>query len=284
MKDIGKFLVKYVDTESLNKLYADIENKQRTNIIFDKCFIKIGKNIDQLFFNNLIKEIYIYKNNAQCTFFPKLIDYFIDDEICAIVLEKIEGNVLGTNRNDFANDSLTENDRVDIIKDIIKIKSIKIENCKLDTIYSRQEKIKKYCDKLDGILDRKDIDLLYFKCDDISYNNCSNCISHGDLIPPNIIRNLDKTVFIDWEFIAIRPESYDIAYFLMFSRVADALDVLKMTNFSLDFKKEIYKDATVLCLKEMNNWLKLKGKLDNNLVEFYIKRWYNELKIILKGF
>lgn len=103
-------------------------------------------------------------------------------------------------------------------------------------------------------------------------------------LPPNIMRENNSIFFIDWEFIAIRPESYDIAYFLMFSKKENSLDVLKYTKFSSTFKKEVKKDAIILCLKEMNNWNKLHGKLDDALVDGNIKRWKKELLIILKGY
>ena len=70
----------------------------------------------------------------------------------------------------------------------------------------------------------------------------------------------------------------------MFSKKENSLDVLKYTKFSSTFKKEVKKDAIILCLKEMNNWNKLHGKLDDALVDGNIKRWKKELLIILKGY
>lgn len=280
---IYDFLAKYLDEANIEQLFSNLQNKQRSNILSNQYFVKIGQNTDELFFKNLVKEINLYKNNTNCKFFPKLIDYYIEEDICSIVLERINGQVLNSNRNTYINDALSEDERLKILNEILNIKTIKIDD-KLDCSYSRQDKLSKYMNKLIDILGSSDLNILEKYSNDIAQVKCDNVISHGDLIPPNIMRENNSIFFIDWEFIAIRPESYDIAYFLMFSKKENSLDVLKYTKFSSTFKKEVKKDAIILCLKEMNNWNKLHGKLDDALVDGNIKRWKKELLIILNGY
>ena len=280
---IYDFLVKYLDEKTIEKLFSDLQNKQRSNILSDKYFVKISKNTDDLFFNTLVKEINLYRNNTNCKFFPKLIDYYIEEDICLIVIERINGQVLNSNRNTYLDGALCEEERLKILNEILNIKTIKIDD-KLDCTYSRQSKLSEYMNKLINILDTYELSILERDFNNIVQIKCDNVISHGDLIPPNIMRENNSIFFIDWEFIAIRPESYDIAYFLMFSKKENSLNVLKYTKFSSVFKKEIKKDAIILCLKEMNNWNKLHGKLDDELVDGNIKRWKKELLIILKGY
>jgi hypothetical protein len=67
----------------------------------------------------------------------------------------------------------------------------------------------------------------------------------------------------------------------MFSKVNHALDILDDLDVN---KKEVYIDATILSLKEIQNWAKLYGVIDNSIVDKNIKRWKSELNYILRRF
>ena len=47
-------------------------------------------------------------------------------------------------------------------------------------------------------------------------------------------------------------------------------------------KLELFKDAIIICLKEIQNWNKLSGKLDDKLVDSKINRWLVELDYIME--
>lgn len=75
------------------------------------------------------------------------------------------------------------------------------------------------------------------------------------------------------------PELYDLVYFLMFSKVNHSLDIIEDLNIN---NKEIYIDAVILSLKEIQNWAKLYDVIDNSIVNKNINRWKRELNYILK--
>ena len=80
MNEVLKKLKKYFNEEEVDELKQKLEGKQRANIINKKYFAKVGLNTDDLFFNNLIKEINLYSNNKGNDNLPNIIDYYIDEE------------------------------------------------------------------------------------------------------------------------------------------------------------------------------------------------------------
>ena len=86
MKDIISILKKYFNEKDINKLVNNIEKKQRGNVINDNYFAKLGKNTNKLFFNNLVKEIRLYENNKDDGFLPNLVDSYVSNNYCLIVL------------------------------------------------------------------------------------------------------------------------------------------------------------------------------------------------------
>ena len=274
------FLSKYLDEETKKQFVEELQQKQRKNIIYNDIFLKAGNNTDILFFNNLVKEINLYNLNKDNEVFPKIIDSYVSDDRCVIVLKKIEGNVIGEQRNTFCENKLTEEERKNILNKIQEIKSIKI-NMDLDANYTRSEKFEKYMDKISNLLTQSQINFLYENKDEICFTNCDYVISHGDLIPPNIMIVNGQPKFIDWEFISKKTQSYDSATFLMFSKEKNALDILQDINYENSYKREIEKDAIILCLKEINNWNKLHGRVDENIVNSTTNRWLCELDNII---
>lgn len=277
MNEIVTILRKYFDEKDIISIKNILNEKQRANIINDKYFAKVGKNTDKLFFNNLVKEINLYKSNQNNLLIPKYIDSYISNQYCLIVLEKINGKVLNTNRNDY-NLHLSHKKRLEISKCILNIKNIKL-NYEFENSYNRKEKLDKYLEKSRRYISKS----TYIKIDSL-YSTLSKepkrlVIAHGDLIPSNIMIYKNEIKFIDWEYISFMPELYDLVYFLMFSKVNHSLDIIEDLNIN---NKEIYIDAVILSLKEIQNWAKLYEVIDNSIVNKNINRWKRELNYILE--
>ena len=281
MNKVKEKLKKYFSENDIGKLLEKLESKQRSFIINNKYFVKIGKNSNKFFFDNLIKEIDIYKNNQGNQNLPNLIDYYIDDNICLIILEKISGKTIGQNRNEF-NLNLTENERINIIKNVLNIKNIKINN-NLDNSYNRKEYLQKYLEASKMFLDEKIYNKIRKLQDEIIIEKYERVIAHGDLISTNIMLNKDNVLFIDWEFISYKPKYYDLIYFLLFSKTDNSIDIIDEIDFNID-KKEAFKDGIILCLKEIKNNSKLYGKIDDKIINKNISRWKRELNNLLEKF
>lgn len=281
MNKVKEKLKKYFSENDIDKLLEKLESKQRSFLINNNYFVKIGKNSNKFFFDNLIKEIDIYKNNRGNQNLPNLIDYYIDDNICLIILEKISGKTIGQNRNEF-NLNLTENERINIIKNVLDIKNIKINN-NLDNSYNRKECFQKYLEASKMFLDEKIYNKIRKLQDEIIIEKYERVIAHGDLISTNIMLNKDNVLFIDWEFISYKPKYYDLIYFLLFSKTDNSIDIIDEIDFNID-KKEAFKDGIILCLKEIKNNSKLYEKIDDKIINKNINRWKRELNNLLEKF
>lgn len=281
MNKVKEKLKKYFSENDIGKLLEKLESKQRSFLINNNYFVKIGKNSNKFFFDNLIKEIDIYKNNQGNQNLPNLIDYYIDDNVCLIILEKINGKTIGQNRNEF-NLNLTKNERLNIIKNVLDIKNIKINN-NLDNSYNREECLQKYLEASKMFLDEKIYNKIRKLQDEIIIEKYERVIAHGDLISTNIMLNKDNVLFIDWEFISYKPKYYDLIYFLLFSKTDNSIDIIDEIDFNID-KKEAFKDGIILCLKEIKNNSKLYGKIDDKIINKNISRWERELNNLLEKF
>lgn len=281
MNKVKEKLKKYFSENDIDKLLEKLESKQRSFLINDNYFVKIGKNSNKFFFDNLIKEIDIYKNNQGNQNLPNLIDYYICDDVCLIILEKINGKMIGQNRNEF-NLNLTKNERFNIIKNVLDIKNIKINN-NLDNSYNREECLQKYLETSKMFLDEKIYNKIRKLKNEIISEKYERVIAHGDLISTNIMLNKDNVIFIDWEFISYKPKYYDLIYFLLFSKTDNSIDIIDEIDFNID-KKESFKDGILLCLKEIKNNSKLYGKIDYKIINKNISRWKRELNNLLEKF
>ncbi|MDD3995454.1 MAG: phosphotransferase [Tenericutes bacterium] len=270
-------LNKYFNNDEINELLNNLNNKQRSNIINNNYFAKIGNNSNKLFFNNLIKEIDLYKNNKNNNI-PLIVDSYIDSNFCLLILKRIEGNTIGSNRNQF-NINLSKKKKLLIINNILNIKNLNV-NLEIDKKYNRKEKLEKYLSNTNKYISKNTLNKITNNINEIS-KDTENVISHGDLIPNNILLNNEQVYFIDWEYISYKPISYDLTYFLLFSKKYNSLDIIDSITLNFD-KKDIYRDGIIICLKEINNWIKLIDKIDNDIVEKNIKRWNRELNFILK--
>ena len=281
MNKVKEKLKKYFSENDIDKLLEKLESKQRSFLINDNYFVKIGKNSNKFFFDNLIKEIDIYKNNQGNQNLPNLIDYYICDDVCLIILEKINGKMIGQNRNEF-NLNLTKNERLNIIKNVLDIKNIKINN-NLDNSYNREECLQKYLETSKMFLDENIYNKIRKLKNEIISEKYERVIAHGDLISTNIMLNKDNVIFIDWEFISYKPKYYDLIYFLLFSKTDNSIDIIDEIDFNID-KKESLKDGIILCLKEIKNNSKLYGKIDDKIINKNINRWKRELNNLLEKF
>lgn len=281
MNKVKEKLKKYFSENDIDKLLEKLESKQRSFFINDNYFVKIGKNSNKFFFDNLIKEIDIYKNNQGNQNLPNLIDYYICDNVCLIILEKINGKMIGQNRNQF-NLNLTKNERLNIIKNVLDIKNIKINN-NLDNSYNREECLQKYLETSKMFLDENIYNKIRKLKNEIISEKYERVIAHGDLISTNIMLNKDNVIFIDWEFISYKPKYYDLIYFLLFSKIDNSIDIIDEIDFNID-KKESLKDGIILCLKEIKNNSKLYGKIDYKIINKNISRWKRELNNLLEKF
>jgi len=281
MNKVKEKLKKYFSENDIDKLLEKLESKQRSFLINDNYFVKIGKNSNKFFFDNLIKEIDIYKNNQGNQNLPNLIDYYICDNVCLIILEKINGKMIGQNRNEF-NLNLTKNERLNIIKNVLDIKNIKINN-NLDNSYNREECLQKYLETSKMFLDENIYNKIRKLKNEIISEKYERVIAHGDLISTNIMLNNDNVIFIDWEFISYKPKYYDLIYFLLFSKTDNSIDIIDEIDFNID-KKESLKDGIILCLKEIKNNSKLYGKIDDKIINKNISRWKRELNNLLEKF
>lgn len=281
MNKVKEKLKKYFSENDIDKLLEKLESKQRSFLINDNYFVKIGKNSNKFFFDNLIKEIDIYKNNQGNQNLPNLIDYYICDNVCLIILEKINGKMIGQNRNEF-NLNLTKNERLNIIKNVLDIKNIKINN-NLDNSYNREECLQKYLETSKMFLDENIYNKIRKLKNEIISEKYERVIAHGDLISTNIMLNKDNVIFIDWEFISYKPKYYDLIYFLLFSKTDNSIDIIDEIDFNID-KKESLKDGIILCLKEIKNNSKLYGEIDYKIINKNISRWKRELNNLLEKF
>jgi len=277
MNELIPILKKYFDEKDITKIEEGLKEKQRYSIINDKYFAKVGKNTNKLFFNNLVKEIELYKHNQDNIIIPKLADSLVSNKYCLIVLEKISGKTLSDQRNNY-NTHISRSKRIEIAKSVLNIKNIKL-NYELENDYNRKEKLDKYIDETKEYISKKTYLKIISLYSVLSKEPKKVVISHGDLIATNIMLDKDEIKFIDWEYISYKPEFYDLAYFLMFSKVNHSLDILN--DLKVD-NREIYIDAIVLSLKEIHNWTKLYGKIEWVIIVKDIKRWRRELNYILK--
>ncbi len=277
MNKVISILKKYFNEDDINKILKALNQKQRVTIINDNYFAKVGNDSNKVFFNNLVNEIKLYENNQNNLVLPKIVDSYVSDKYTLIVLKKVNGKTLSDQRNNY-NIHLSHSMRLKIARSVLEIKSIKIK-CELDKKYNRKELLNKYLERVKNYLSKKTFLKIMSLSNYISKESKNIAISHGDLVPTNIILDKDIIKFVDWEYIAYRPEFYDITYFLMFSKKRHSLKIIDELNID---NNEVYKDAIILCLKEISNWIKLYGEIDNYVINKNIRRWKRELNYILK--
>lgn len=281
MKNLwNNILSKYFNEQEVKDLLKSFENHQRFKIMNEKYFAKIGKNDHSLFFRNLQTELILYRDNKDNSNLPKLIDWYVDDEICFFVLQKIPGITIGNHRNDFRI-HINKEKRLFVSNSILNIAKINIKDS-LDDTYNRKERLERYLKQSRQYLSTSVYNKLICNKNSIISEKYNRVISHGDLISTNIIIHKDKVYFVDWEFVSYKPKYYDLIYFLLFSKTSHSIDLLDDLNISSDEVKEALKDGIIICLKEIQNHAKLYGKIDDMIINRNVNRWKKELNFILK--
>ena len=292
MNKIENILKKYLKKWEIKSLIDKLEKKQRANIMNDKYFVKVGKNTNDLFFENLINEVSLYKENINNDNLPDLIESYVDENLCVLVLKRINAKTIGFERNNF-NLHLSSYKRRIIIDNVLKIRNISLNN-QLNNNYNRKEKLDKYLKKSKKYISNIKYNKIISLYDNIITEKYNRVISHGDLISTNIMfYDKNNVYFIDWEFSGMKPLYYDLAYFLLFSlytlcfcqsiKTNDSMNILiKEKKYKYIDVNEVYKDGIILCLKEIQNNAKLFGKIDDKIVNKNIDRWNRELSILLK--
>lgn len=282
MNKIENILKKYLKKWEIKSLIDKLEKKQRANIMNDKYFVKVGKNTNDLFFENLINEVSLYKENINNDNLPDLIESYVDENLCVLVLKRINAKTIGFERNNF-NLHLSSYKRRIIIDNVLKIRNISLNN-QLNNNYNRKEKLDKYLKKSKKYISNIKYNKIISLYDNIITEKYNRVISHGDLISTNIMfYDKNNVYFIDWEFSGMKPLYYDLAYFLLFSKTNDSMNILiKEKKYKYIDVNEVYKDGIILCLKKIQNNAKLFGKIDDKIVNKNIDRWNRELSILLK--
>lgn len=249
MNKIENILKKYLKKWEIKSLIDKLEKKQRANIMNDKYFVKVGKNTNDLFFENLINEVSLYKENINNDNLPDLIESYVDENLCVLVLKRINAKTIGFERNNF-NLHLSSYKRRIIIDNVLKIRNISLNN-QLNNNYNRKEKLDKYLKKSKKYISNIKYNKIISLYDNIITEKYNRVISHGDLISTNIMfYDKNNVYFIDWEFSGMKPLYYDLAYFLLFSKTNDSMNILiKEKKYKYIDVNEVYKDGIILCLK-----------------------------------
>lgn len=280
MNDVVNILKKYFDNRDIKIALKDISNKKRTIIINDNYFAKLSVKENSIYCNNFINEINLYNKNQSVLFFPRIVDYLMNNDFCLLVLRKIEAKTIGRNRNEFKID-LNIDERKRIIEKILEIKNISVD-FELDNSYSRKEKLDLYLKKTKEYISediRESIDKLR---DFIVKEEHERVLSHGDLISTNIMLDGNNVYFLDWEYVSMKPLYYDLVYFLLFSKEDNALDILYDNELKSIDKNDAFKDGIIVCLKEINENAKLYGTIEKDLIDKNIRRWEEELAKIIE--
>ena len=159
MDKVKEILQKYFKNQEIAQLLDSLQQKQKVSMLNEDYFVKVGTNTSELFFQNLITEIDLYKDNRNNDNLPSLIDYYIDDNVCALVLKRIKAKTIGIARNKF-NLHLSKASRCLIIDNVLNIKNMKIKG-KLDNSYNRKKYLDKYLNNVKLYISKKCIIRLF---------------------------------------------------------------------------------------------------------------------------
>lgn len=157
----------------------------------------------------------------------------------------------------------------ELIKKINLISKIKLDSDIDILICNRNKKILKYINECEGYIDT----VLIEKCSKIAenYNDCKLVLSHGDLIPSNILVNNNNYIFVDWEWAAYRSKTYDLVLFLLFSNIPNQILLYFKNYFDVESLLSAYLDTIVISLHEIKNWKNEKIYIENK--ESKINMW-----------
>jgi thiamine kinase-like enzyme len=173
----------------------------------------------------------------------------VDDALVFMVMDRVYAEPLANRSNGFAVSGPVHAGAV--LEEIRKLQAVDIPGDWVSA-YHRGQKILAYLEVIHSHLPARMIRVL----GSIGTQWDSGrgvVLSHGDLIPPNIMVRDGCYWFVDWEWAGLRPPSYDPALFLLFSRRPDeVLGLFDKTGGPWD-TEELYKDCVVIAAREIKN-------------------------------
>ena len=238
------------NNDLLDNTFKNVSNDYYLTCIVNDCFLKVATR-DNFHFKSLCNEIYLGNVNFNSQFLkPKMIFTYCSENVAIKIEEKINAIPLGKKRDDFSIE-INYNES-ELIKKINLISKVKLDSDIDLLIYNRNKKILKYINECEGYIDT----VLIEKCSKIAenYNDCELVLSHGDLIPSNILVNNNNYIFVDWEWAAYRSKTYDLVLFLLFSNIPNQILLYFKTYFDVESLLSAYLDTIVISLHEIKNW------------------------------
>ena len=260
------------NNDLLDNTFKNVSNDYYLTCIVNDCFLKVATR-DNFHFKSLCNEIYLVNVNFNSQFLkPKMIFTYCSENVAIKIEEKINAIPLGKKRDDFSIE-INYNES-ELIKKINLISKVKLDSDIDLLIYNRNKKILKYINECEGYIDT----VLIEKCSKIAenYNDCELVLSHGDLIPSNILVNNNNYIFVDWEWAAYRSKTYDLVLFLLFSNIPNQILLYFKTYFDVESLLSAYLDTIVISLHEIKNWKNEKIYIENK--ESKISMWQLTLK------
>lgn len=248
----------YVSGKVITSVLQELNVKSRVSLTSQDAFIKVCHPKEKKYYKSLQNEIMIYENYTHFYVrIPELLYSYFDPEnqLCIIATRKIDGQPLGTKRDAFS--ILPQADFSEIVKNIEHIKCFPItENW--DRKFDRKVKMEEYIQKVSELLDVKLAGQIKEICRS-KKNNPGLFLTHGDLIPSNIMIDCDNNFwFIDWEWATNRTKYFDIVLFTLFSDLPmNGLKKFQQIASDYTMLAEMYCDSILISLREIKNWMQV---------------------------
>lgn len=245
-----KELAALLSPEATAQIASMLREHARASLITEDSFIKIGiaQRENDPYFQSLEHERHVYTTvQFPPICYAKLRWHYTDGTMIILVTERIEASALGNRRDAFALPAGVNSE--EIFAEIAKIGTGKVPEHWLST-YEREKKAAGYLKRLSPHIPQ----LLTMHSEEL-FERLSfvgePVLSHGDLLPTNILMRQGRYWFIDWEWADLRPASYDAALFTLFSRPPyQALSLFEQLDHLWD-PVELYRDAVVIALREL---------------------------------
>ncbi len=260
------------DCDLFERALINVSNDYYLTYIVNDCFLKVATR-DDFHYKPLCNEIHLGNVNFNSEFLkPKMIFTYTSENVAIKIEEKVNAIPLGKRRDDF---SIKINyNKSELIKRINLISKVKLDSDIDLLIYNRNEKILKYIDECEEYIDAALIE----KCTKIAekISDCELVLSHGDLIPSNILVDNNNYIFIDWEWAAYRSKTYDLVLFLLFSNIPNMILLDFKAYFNIESLLSAYLDSIMISLHEIKNWKNEKIYIENK--DSKISMWLLTLK------
>lgn len=230
-------------------------------------FVKIASNDGSVFFlTSIVHEINVYKQFNGKENIPVLLYSHVDSTQAILVLGRIQGYTLAQKRDAFMIGE--QINKAKLLSQINEVAKWPIPSS-WKSSYNRDEKLDSYLKQLSSLLPDEDLKKLE-RLRGTLHRDCRMSLSHGDLLPMNIIQSDNHYAFLDWEWAGVRPASFDPVVFILFAgEPIEQIDTFaELTTFWEE--KELYRDALIVGLREMKNGMHLHAQIKK---EEAINRW-----------